>query len=104
MARRSRHRYTVTMARPVGPDLEVQQTAASPGIAAQMALRLHPRATVVRVEKGWARPGGSARSHTHPLRLDPAELERYRRAADAEGLSLSEWLRRAAEARLAEGA
>lgn len=99
-----RHRYTVTMARPIGPDLEVQQTAASPEIAAQRALRLHPRATVVRVEDGWARPGGRRRDQRVSLVVEPAEHERYRRAAESEGLSLSEWIRRAAEARLAEGA
>ena len=37
------------------------------------------------------------------LVVDKAEKERYRRQAEREGLSLSEWLRKAARRRLEEG-
>jgi hypothetical protein len=37
------------------------------------------------------------------LRLDPAERARYQAAADREGVTLSEWLRAAAELAHARG-
>lgn len=97
---RHRRRYTVTLTR-FGDEIEVQiDGVAAPEIAAERALRLHPRATLVRVEPGWARPGGKARSERVEIVLEPAERKRYQLAADSEGISLSEWIRRAAEERL----
>lgn len=53
---------------------------------------------------GRPRRTGATAGHRVTLRLDEAELGRYTTCAAREGLSLSEWLRAAAELALARGA